>query len=291
MKKNILSYDNFFLPNHNTLCGGLRLKGKKCKFKFSIITVVLNDAKNLEETIKSVLSQKQNCEYILIDGGSTDGTIEIIKKYESCIQLWISEKDYGIYDAMNKGLMYSSGDFIGILNSGDLFTHNALEIIENYTNDNNIDFVFGAVKKKILKFSFNPHKMLWSFDFYPSHSSGFFIKNNVQKVLGSYDTSFKLSADHDFFYRLIKSKYKGASTNKSELVGIVRKVKSSYSSSFSAEDHLTEEINIRLKHSQNKFFIMLILINNYIRKFFKNKKYKISLKFFLEKIYYVIRQT
>lgn len=293
MKKDNFSYDNIFLPSKNTLFGGIRRKKKiKQNFSLSIITVVLNDKDNIEETIKSVINQKINLEFIIIDGGSTDGTLEIIKKYDNFINLWISEKDNGIYDAMNKGIIFSTGNFIGIINSGDLFAQNGLEIIQNYINDNrNLDFIFGTVHKKILKYKFNPHKIFWSFDFYPSHSTGFFIKNETQKKLGLYDTNFKLSADHEFFYRLINKKFKGTSTLKSELIGIFRKVNTSFSSTFSAEEHLSEEINIRLKHFQNRLMIILIIFNNFMKKILKTKKYRISLKFLFNKIYYVFRQT
>lgn len=293
MQNNNLSYDNVFLPSKETSHGGLRLKNNKNqKFQFTIITVVLNDYKNIEETINSVISQKVNLEFIIIDGGSTDGTLEIIKKYDKFINLWISEKDGGIYHAMNKGILYSTGSFIGMINSGDLFSKNGLKIIENYINKNkNLDFIFGTVHKKILKYKFNPHKIIWSFDFYPSHSAGFFIKNETQRKLGLYDTNFKLSADHEFFYRLINKKFIGTSTLKNELVGIFRKVNTSFSSTFSAEEHLNEEVNIRLKHFQNRLIIMLIIFNNFIRKLFKKKKYRISLYFLFNKIYYVFKQT
>ena len=292
MQKNNFSYDNIFLPSKNTLFGGIRKNKMKQNFSFSIITVVLNDKDNIEETIKSVISQKVNLEFIIIDGGSTDGTLEVIKKYDKFINLWISEKDGGIYDAMNKGILYSTGNFIGMINSGDLFSENGLEIIQNYINKNkNLDYIFGTVHKKILKYKFNPHKIIWSFDFYPSHSTGFFIKNETQRKLGLYDIKFKLSADHEFFYRLINKKYIGTSTLKNELVGIFRKVNTSFSSTFSAEEHLNEEINIRLKHFQNRLIIMLIIFNNFIRKLFKKKKYRISLYFLFNKIYYVFKQT
>lgn len=107
--------------------GGLRTKGyfKKSfenKPLVSIITVVYNGEKYLEETIKSVINQTyDNVEYIIIDGGSTDGTIDIIKKYEDKIDYWVSEKDKGIYDAMNKGIDIASGDWINFMNAGDNF--------------------------------------------------------------------------------------------------------------------------------------------------------------------------
>ena len=117
----------FRLPNtqKNKLKeGGRRIKKKNVNVKpfFSIITVVLNNEKFIEQTIKSVLNQKyKNFEYIIIDGGSTDSTIEIIKKYEKKIDYWVSGKDKGLYDAFNKGMSVAKGEFIGIINSDDLY--------------------------------------------------------------------------------------------------------------------------------------------------------------------------
>jgi len=107
--------------------GGLRTKGyfKKSfedKPLISIITVVFNGEKYLEETIQSVINQTyDNVEYIIIDGGSTDGTLDIIKKYEDQIDYWVSEKDNGIYDAMNKGIDLAAGKWINFMNAGDRF--------------------------------------------------------------------------------------------------------------------------------------------------------------------------
>ena len=167
-----LSYQNVFIPNNVKKIGGKRLKQSFIKKKklFSIITVVLNNEEFIEDTIKSVINQNADFEYIIIDGGSTDKTIDIIKKYENKLDLWISEKDLGIYHAMNKGIIYSNGDFIGIINSGDTYNVNSLGIIKNYIKKNSsIDFIFGAVKKKKLKFGFNKNKINWSFYFFPSH--------------------------------------------------------------------------------------------------------------------------
>jgi len=279
-QKKDLSYKNLDLPSKNVLSGGNRFKEnyKNKNYFFSIVTVVLNNINFLEETINSVIKQNIDVEYIIIDGGSNDGTLDIIKKYENYINLWISEKDEGIYDAMNKGIKYCTGKYIGMVNSSDLYSSNALSIIKNYFNHNqNLDFIFGSVKKKKLKSGFKKNKIYWSFDFYPSHSSGFFISNSAQKKLGLYNTDFKLSADHDFFFRLINNKYKGTSTKKDELIGHFRKVGGSYSSTFSFEEHFSEEISIRFNNKQNKFIICLIIFNNYIRKIFKKKRYSITL--------------
>ena len=131
--------------------GGLRTKGyfKKSyenKPLISIITVVFNGEKYLEETIQSVINQTySNVEYIIIDGGSTDGTIDIIKKYEDKIDYWVSEKDKGIYDAMNKGIDLATGDWQNFLNAGDSFVdNNVLEKIFT-TNLENITLVYGDI--------------------------------------------------------------------------------------------------------------------------------------------------
>ena len=114
--------------------------------KVSIITVVYNGIEFLEETIKSVISQTYpNIEYIIVDGGSTDGTLDIIKKYEAHISKWISEPDKGIYDAMNKGIDLATGDWQNFLNAGDSFVdNNVLEKIFT-TNLENITLVYGDI--------------------------------------------------------------------------------------------------------------------------------------------------
>ena len=112
--------------------GGLRTRSVNKKPKFTLITVVLNNQTLLEKTIKSVFDQNfKNFEYIIIDGGSNDGTLEIIKKYNDKLDYWLSETDKGIYDAFNKGLELSKGEYIGIVNSDDTYRPNALKIISS----------------------------------------------------------------------------------------------------------------------------------------------------------------
>ena len=280
-QNNELSYQNLYLPDNKILCGGKRIynKNNRKDYIFSIITVVLNNVEFLEQTIESVINQDIDVEYILIDGGSTDGTLNIIKKYEKFIDLWISEKDFGIYDAMNKGIKYSTGNYIGIINSSDLYNNNALLTINDYfTQNKKIDFLFGTVHKKIIKSGFKRNKIYWSFDFYPSHSSGFFISNKAQKEIGLYDTNFKLSADHDFFFRLMKSNFKGMATKKTDLIGYFKKDGGSFSSTLSFYEQFEEELNIRLKNKQNILSIIFVILLNYLMKFVKNKKKTISIK-------------
>ena len=119
--------------------------------KISIITVTYNSSKTLADTINSVLLQSHtDFEYIIIDGKSTDETLNIIEKYEPEFKgklKWISEQDHGIYDAMNKGIKIATGDIIGILNSDDFFSKsNILEIINaTFNNDRQIDAIYGDV--------------------------------------------------------------------------------------------------------------------------------------------------
>jgi glycosyltransferase involved in cell wall biosynthesis len=279
-QNNELNYQNLYIPDNKILCGGKRINNRSTHkdYFFSIITVVLNNEYFLERTIKSVINQGIDVEYILIDGGSTDGTLNIIKKYEKFIDLWISEKDFGIYDAMNKGIKYSTGNYIGMVNSSDLYNNNALLTIKDYfTQNKKIDFVFGTVHKKLIKSGFKRNKIYWSFDFYPSHSSGFFISNRAQKKIGLYDINFKLSADYDFFFRLIKSNFKGIATKKKDLIGYFMKDGGSFSSSINYYRQFEEEVNIRLNNKQNIFSIIFVILLNYLMKFIKKKK-SISIK-------------
>ena len=118
----------------------------------SIITVSYNAVKTIEDTIVSVLGQTySNIEYIIIDGGSTDGTLDIIKKYEDKITYWVSEPDKGIYDAMNKGILKATGDYLFFLGADDKITCNFNDIIHLFKDKNTVyygDVLFGEEGKK-----------------------------------------------------------------------------------------------------------------------------------------------
>lgn len=213
------------------ISGGLRKKGCLKKNKknlplISIITVVLNNKKFFKQSINSVLYQSyKNYEHIIIDGKSTDGTLDILKRNDSKIDYWISEKDRGIYHAMNKGIKLCRGSIIAILNSDDIFYKRTLKIAVDYFNQyKNIDFLFGSVMKYKLLYGYKPWKIHWSFGFYSTHSIGFFIRKKAQKKVGYYNTKYKYSADYDFFYRMIvKYKLKGMATKKNEIFGKFRR--------------------------------------------------------------------
>ena len=185
--------------------------------KISVITVVKNGQKFLESAIKSVVNQNyKNIEYIIIDGNSTDNTSNIIKKYKKKIDLYLKSHDKNMWEAMNKGIQASSGSIIVFLNSDDTFHKKALQYaVKYFKKDQKIDFIFGTVKKHWLKHGFYPQRVRYSFNFYTTHSIGFFIKKS-QKEIGFYNPKF-LSADLDLFLRMIlKYNLKGTSSKKNE---------------------------------------------------------------------------
>lgn len=237
---------------------------------FSIITVVLNGEKYLEKTIKSVISQKENFQYIVIDGGSTDNSVKIIKKYSKYIDYWISEKDNGLYDAFNKGLRKCKGEFVGIINSDDVYTKKAFSIIKKYIDTNpNVDFIFGSVKKHWgILHGYKPEKIFYSWGFYSSHSSGFFIRLKSAKKVGYYNTKYKYHADYDYFFRMIvKKKFRGISTKKNEIVGIFRR--GGFSSTIHYRKLFFEEMKIRYDNGQNLFLLLFIAVYKIIKNFRK----------------------
>jgi len=258
--------------------GGLRIKNiiKKTQSNkplVTIVTAVLNGEKYLEECILSLHAQKyENYEHIIIDGGSSDRTLEIIKKYEDKIDYWCSKKDKGIYDAFNKGMQLANGEYIGFLNSDDYYSSNTLELLENYINKYpEKDFFFGAVKKHWgILYGYKPYKIHWSWGFYSSHSTGFFIKTKAAKKVGLYNLNYKYSSDYDYFFRMIvKEKLKGIGTKKDEIFGTFRR--GGYSSQIKFYDHFMEEIKIRLDNGQNKILVLLIFIYKYLKNYSKLK--------------------
>lgn len=181
--------------------------------KVSIITTTYNSGLTLRDTIRSVLSQSYpDIEYIIIDGGSKDNTLEIINKYKDKIAKVISEPDKGIYDAMNKGIRMATGDIVGILNSDDFFTStNVIENIVKAFESNDIDAVFGDIhfvkpdnlNKSVRYYSssiFRPS--LFRFGFMPAHPS-FYVKRICYEKYGLYDLNYKIASDYDLLIRFL----------------------------------------------------------------------------------------
>jgi glycosyltransferase involved in cell wall biosynthesis len=179
----------------------------------SIITVVYNGVATLEQTILSVINQTyKNIEYIIIDGGSTDGTIEIIKKYEKHLAYWISEPDKGIYDAMNKGIAKATGKLIGLINSDDWYELNAVEhVVNEFLIANITNVIIHANIYKVRNDSktiFRPKKHYrLMYGMCIGHPSCFITKH-VYDSIGLYDSHYKIAADFDLLLRAYLKKIK-----------------------------------------------------------------------------------
>ena len=183
----------------------------------SIITATFNSAKTLKDTIQSVLRQtNKDFEYLIIDGGSTDETIDIVKSYESEFSgrlKWVSEKDQGIYDAMNKGIKMASGDVVGILNSDDYFTSDdILQTVDNAFKSHEIDAIYGDIhfirdgnlQKCVRYYSSRMFRPFWlRFGFMPAHPS-FYCKREIFDKAGLYSLDYKIGADYEMMVRLFK---------------------------------------------------------------------------------------
>jgi len=237
-------------------------------FKISIITVTKDSEKFLEENIISLKNQSyKNFEHLIIDGKSTDKTLDIIKKHEDKIDYWISESDSGLYEAMNKGIEVSTGDIIGILNSDDIYFSDALKFVNRYFSEQeNLDFLFGTVEKHKLMHGYYPDRIKWTFGFYTTHSVGFFIKKSSQMKVGFYDTRYKYSADYDLFYKMIvKKKMIGVATKKDEIFGKFRR--GGLSSKIKYLDFLKENNKIRINNGQNPIFVYIIFILRLLKNF------------------------
>lgn len=181
--------------------------------KFTIITVCYNAEKTIEQTILSVINQKYSLiEYIIIDGGSSDNTLNIISKYSNSINKIISEKDNGIYDALNKGIKNSTGDIIGILNADDEFFDNSIieKIAKSFLLNSTIDSIIGDIvfqnnsNKTIRYYSsrkWSVNKFSWGF--MPPHPS-FYCKRVCFDKYGKYLTDFKIAADFELLIRFLK---------------------------------------------------------------------------------------
>lgn len=179
--------------------------------KISVITVCFNSAKTIERTITSVLSQTyENYEYIIVDGGSTDETLAIIRQYEPLFGgrlRMISERDNGIYDAMNKGIDMAAGDVISLINSDDMFFDDkVLGKIATIFYETKADVVYSDV----WYFSQDPSKIVrkWNgksgnihLGWIPAHP-GIFVRRDIYRTKGKFDTSFRIAADYDFLLRI-----------------------------------------------------------------------------------------
>lgn len=199
------------LPVAPLVEGGRRLKESPTAIHpnrtlVTVITVVFNGERYLKDTIQSVLGQTyKNLEYIIIDGGSTDATLDIIREYEDQIEYWMSEPDAGIYDAMNKGLMLARGDIIGILNSDDYYEINAVDQVVNKSKRTENTIIHGAMnyfQSNDFAFRMNSERtsgenLKRMVELHPT----MFVPARIYKEVGLYDLDFPSIADWDFAIR------------------------------------------------------------------------------------------
>lgn len=184
--------------------------------KISLITVTYNSAGSLRDTIESILRQTyKDVEYIIVDGLSQDGTVDIVREYEQVFggrMRWISEKDKGLYDAMNKGINMATGDIVGILNSDDFFTSNTVlqSVAEAFFDD--IDAVYGDIHfvrpsdlSKSVRYYSSRNFRPWAlrFGYMPAHPS-FYARRELFEKYGVYSLNYRLAADYEMMVRLFR---------------------------------------------------------------------------------------
>lgn len=181
--------------------------------KVSIITVSFNSAKTIADTIESVLSQDfPEIEYIIVDGNSSDDTVKIIRQYENRISKWISEKDQGMYDAMNKGIAMATGDVIGILNSDDVYMNNhVISDLMALLEKQKAQVVFADLilvdqndNNKVLRYydsgHFHPDK--FRYGWMPAHPT-VFVRRELYQAVGLFSTTYQIAADYEMLIRML----------------------------------------------------------------------------------------
>jgi glycosyltransferase involved in cell wall biosynthesis len=180
--------------------------------KISVITVAFNNGTYIEDCIKSVLGQTyKNIEYIVVDGGSTDETLEIIKKYRDKISRWTSGPDNGIYDAMNKGIEMATGDVIGFLNSDDFYADGGVveKVAETFTSYG-VQSVYGDLvyvnrnNNRTIRYwkagEYRQGSVKWGW--MPPHPT-FFVRKEIYERYGCFNTNLKIAADYELILRFL----------------------------------------------------------------------------------------
>jgi glycosyltransferase involved in cell wall biosynthesis len=241
----------------------------------SIITIVYNNVQYIKEAIQSVLSQGYpRLEYIVIDGGSTDGTVEIIEEYRDYLSVFISEPDKGLYDALNKGIINATGDVIGILHSDDLFCNeNVVSASIQRMLDTGSEFCFSDmvvvdnVSGKIVRYYMAHYFRRWMFriGWLPPHPTTF-IKKSLFDEFGLYSTEYKISSDYDFFVRIFFSReIRWTYLN---LVTVKMRSGGASNSGITSKKLIFDEINRSLKSNQ-VWSLSIFQLGRYIIRMFE----------------------
>lgn len=179
--------------------------GNQTKPLITVVTVCYNAVNELDKTMQSVLNQiYDNIEYIVIDGGSTDGTVDVIKKYADRLAYWVSEPDKGIYDAMNKGIKASTGEWINFMNAGDWFYKNTTlsEVFERGKNEAGV--IYGSVNMVYSTYSqiVHPQMKPSKKNPMPFNHQSVFVRTIFMKER-PFDTTYKYVADYNFFFNIV----------------------------------------------------------------------------------------
>ena len=265
--------------------------------KISVVVPSFNQGEFIERTILSIVGQNYpDLELIVIDGGSSDNTVKVLKKYEKYITYWVSEKDKGQSDAVNKGLKMTTGSIIGWLNSDDIYLNNCLFRINEYFYSNReTNIVFAnyyfidsndnilSLRKEI-KFNYNIY--IWTRNCFHANCSGFFT-NKVFENIGYLDSELHYSMDYEFYLRAYKKGIKIAHQN--EIWSGYRLHDASKSIALNAEQlRETNEILIKMDAYPDSSFLFKILYHYYkyyrlikkslIGSYFPINKYKIEIK-------------
>lgn len=187
----------------------------------SIVTVVYNEADGIKHTLECIKKLKKSIdfEYIIIDGNSDDGTVDVIKKYSEIVDKFISEKDNGIYDAMNKGIRLANGAYVGLLNAGDTYVIDSIERVYEIIKKGKYDLIYGSLNildedrnLNTISKALPPAKMFFCGPKSLNHPT-FFIKKSVYKDLGYYNLNYDTAGDFEFLYNVYLEKYSFYKTN------------------------------------------------------------------------------
>lgn len=236
------------------------------KPKISIITVTYNTEKNIEKTILSVINQTyESIEYIIIDGGSTDNTVSIIKKYQNIINFWISEPDSGIYNAMNKGIKNATGSWIHFMNAGDFFVND--NIISNiFDRPTFSDVIYGhtlVYNEKIEKIVEIIAGTVTDKNPMPFCHQSVFVRKHIFKQF-LFDETYKICSDKDFFLKIYKQSPSYYNTK-----DFISQIQMIGFSTINRTQHLLEANDIYVKNGIRSrrisyFYIIKIYIEKYI---------------------------
>lgn len=247
--------------------------------KISIITICLNSEKTIEHTIQSIINQKYlNLEYLIIDGGSTDGTLKIVEKYRQNIDYFVSEQDKGISDAFNKGIERANGDLIGIVSADDYLPEGSLEAVAEIWNVNqDVDVIYGnsivfglGSKKRFVVKPDKDFRAIWKRA--PLRHSAMYITRKAYLKFGRYDIKYHLAMDNELILRYYLKGARFVYANKTIGAFCVGGINNQYFMKTIAE---VRDISIYHGYSRTKAYLWFFIKS--IRCYIRSQLYKLHL--------------